>query len=127
MLGVGDSLMKLTWLREMLLGEHQCLDRCLSLPGSHGVQEGNVWFVFPVSLEVTAPVLKSVPSSSRRVPSPAAVGFISCISSPTCRQRFAVSVTAAWSSVGVQVTGAAQTPNPAGTQGEEHLAVLKTR
>lgn len=44
--------------------------------------------MFPVSLEVTALVLKSAPRSSCRVPSLAAVGFKSCILSPTCRQRF---------------------------------------
>lgn len=80
--------MKLTWLREMLPGECLCPDGCPSLPSSRGTQEGNVWFVLPVSLEVTVLVLKSAPSSSRRVPSPAAVGFISCIFSPTRRQRF---------------------------------------
>lgn len=63
-------------------------DSCLSLPGTRGVQEGSVWFLFPVSLEVTALVLKSAPRSSCRVPSLAAVGFKSCILSPTCRQRF---------------------------------------
>lgn len=78
-----------------------------------------MWFVFPVSLEVTAPVLKSAPSSSCRVPSHCWVyilHFQSNTPAAFSQCAEAVSVTAAWSSFGVQVTGAAQTPKPAGIQ-----------
>lgn len=88
MLGVDDSLLKPIWLREMLPCEHWYPARYLSSLGIHGVQEGDVGLMSPVSAEGTAVVLKSAPSSSCRVPSRAVIAFISCVFSPTCQQHF---------------------------------------
>lgn len=88
LLGVDDSLLKPIWLREMLPCEHWYPARYPSSLGIHGVQEGEVGLVSPVSAEGTALVLKSTLSSSCRVPSRAVIPFISCVFSPTCQQRF---------------------------------------